>query len=94
MAKKKVQLTELEAKFIEAIRERPQMKERFEAILAMSQSSEGKIKTADEIEAALILEVQKLGAITMKEWAAGAEQASGQAHQKENPGSHCTKKND
>ena len=54
MAKKKVKLTDLEEKFIESIRERPQMRERFEAILAMSLSSEGEIKTADEIEAALI----------------------------------------
>ena len=92
MAKKKLELSELEVKFIEGMRKRPQMGKRMEAILAMSQSVEGEIKSADEIEGMLIEEVRRLGAATMEEWAEGAEQVIGQAHQKKNPGSYSAKK--
>lgn len=92
MAKKKADLSESERKLIEAMRKRPRMKERIEAILAMSMSAEGEIKSADEVEAMLIEEVRALGATTMEEWGAGAEEALGAAHQKENPGSYCAKK--
>ena len=94
MGKKKLELSELEVKFIEGMRKRPQMGKRMEAILAMSQSVEGEIKSADEIEGMLIEEVRQLGAATMEEWAEGAEQVIGQAHQKKNPGSYSAKKKD
>jgi len=60
--------------FIEGMCERPQMKRRMEAILAMSQSVKGEIKSADEIEGMLTEEVRHLGAATMEESAAGAQQ--------------------
>ena len=92
MAKRKVELSAGEQKLIEGLRKRPRMKERMAAILAMSESTEGGIKSADEIEAMLVEEVRQLGASTMEEWAAGAEQVIGEAHQRETPGSYCTKK--
>jgi hypothetical protein len=83
MEKKKVELSESESKFIEAMRKRPQMSKRFEAILAMSMSEgEDDVKKADEIEAMLVEEVRRLG----------AEQVIGQAHQKKHAGSYCAKK--
>lgn len=92
MAKKKIELSEEEQRLVESLRKRPQMKERIKAIVEMSLSEEGKIKTADEIEGKLIQEVRQLGAATMEEWGAGAEKALGEAHQRKNPGSYPTKK--
>jgi len=93
MPKKKLELSESEERVVEAMRSRPQMRERIEAILTMSLSTEGQeVKKADEIEAMLIKELRALGASTMREWGAGAEQVIAQRHQKENPGSYCTKK--
>lgn len=93
MPKKKLEMSESEERVVEAMRKRPQMSERIEAILAMSLSSEGQeVKKADEIEAMLIEQLRALGASTMREWGAGAEQAIAQKHQKENPRSYCTKK--
>lgn len=45
----------------------PQLLERFEAILELSQSDE--LKTVDEIEGVLIEEVRKLGGETLGSWA-------------------------
>ena len=92
MAKKKVELSEEELGLVENLRKRPQMKERIKAILELSVSEEGKIKSADEIEAKLIQEVRQLGATTMEEWGSGAEKALGEAHQRKNPGSYPSKK--
>ncbi len=92
MAKKRMELSESEAKIIEGMRKRPQMSKRIEAILELSQSVDGEVKSADEIEGMLIKEVRRLGAATMEEWAAGAEQSIGRSHQEKNPGSYCAKK--
>jgi hypothetical protein len=54
MAKKRIELSECEAKMIERMRRRPQMSKRIEAILELSLSEEGEVKTADEIERMLI----------------------------------------
>lgn len=86
------ELSKSEERVVKAMRKRPQMRARIEAILAMSLSGEGQeVKKADEIEAMLIEELRALGANTLREWRAGAEQVA-QKHRKENPGSYITKK--
>lgn len=50
----------------------PELLERFEAILELSQSDE--LKTLDEIEGVLIEEVRKLGGETLGSWASRREQ--------------------
>ena len=93
MPKKKLELSESEERVVEAMRRRPQIRERMEAILSLSLSHEGQeVKKADEIEAMLIEELRALGASTMQEWGAGAEEAIAEKHRKEHPGSYCTKK--
>ena len=93
MAKKKISLTEQETQMIERLRRRPALSKRFEAILELSDSEQGPVKTADEIEALLIEEIRRLGHTTMEQWAVGAESRIGQEHKESHPGSYCAKKN-
>jgi len=67
-------LSPKETRFIELLREQPQMMERLESILALADATDGPLKTADEIEELLIEEVRKLGNATIREWAGKAEQ--------------------
>ena len=48
--------------------------ERFEAILELTESEGGKLRTADEVEDLLVEEVRRLGNRAMHDWAGGAEQ--------------------
>lgn len=63
-----------EQRLVEALRERPELRERFEAILALTDSQEGALRSADEIEELLIEEVRRLGRGAMEQWAKGAEE--------------------
>jgi hypothetical protein len=67
-------LSSAEARLIELLREQPEMMERFQSIVALSNAAEGPLKTADEIEELLIEEVRKLGNATMREWASKAQE--------------------
>ena len=93
MAKKKISLTEQETQMIERLRSSPRLRKRFEAILELSDSEQGVVKTADEIEAMLIEEIRGLGHTTMEQWALGAEKRIGTKHKESHPGSYCAKKN-
>jgi len=93
MAKKKISLTEQETQMIERLRSSPGLKKRFEAILELSESERGVVKTADEIEAMLIEEIRGLGHTTMEQWALGAEKRIGKEHKESHPESYCAKKN-
>ncbi len=66
MAKKKISLTEQETQMIERLRGRPALSKRFEAILDLSDSEQGAVKTADEIEALPREEIRRLGHTTME----------------------------
>jgi Mn-dependent DtxR family transcriptional regulator len=57
-------LSEAERELIERLRERPELLERFAAIVELSASTE-KIKQADEIEELLVEEIRRLGNVTM-----------------------------
>lgn len=91
MGKKPIQLSEEEIRHIEMLRQRPELRERFEAILAISHV-EGEVRSADEVEELLIEEVRKLGNASMKQWAKEAEARVGQQHQEKTPGSYSGKK--
>ena len=58
---------------LEWLRRRPDLWERFEAILALSGVENGEWRTADEIEALLVEEVRRLGRAAMHDWAVQAE---------------------
>lgn len=93
MVKTQIPLTEEEIAHITQLRKRPELLERFAAILEISNGEDGQIKSADEVEALLIESVRKLGNASMVQWAKEAELRAGVAHQKQNPGSYCGKKN-
>jgi hypothetical protein len=63
-----------EINLIKQLREHPELQERFQAILALANATDGPLKTADQIEDMLVEEVRKLGNATMQEWAAKAQQ--------------------
>jgi len=66
--------TQREARLLERLRRRPDLWERFEAILALTDAEEGELHTADEVETQLIEEVRRLGSEAMHDWAAQAEE--------------------
>lgn len=78
-------LSQSELKLIQRLRKQPKMMERIQRILEISNSSEGPLKTADEIEELLLEEMRRLGNDTMTEWATQAEVRIGQELQKQDP---------
>lgn len=70
--KKKVTATE--AKLLEQLRAHPEMLERMQSILELASNQEGPLKTADEVEEALIEQIRQLGHTTMTQWAKTAEE--------------------
>ena len=78
-------LSQSELKLIRRLRKQPKMMERVQRILEIANSSEGPLKTADEIEELLLEEMRRLGNDTMTEWATQAEQRVGQEVQRQDP---------
>ena len=78
-------LSPSELNMIRRLRTQPKMMERVQRILEISNSSEGPLKTADEIEELLLEEMRRMGNDTMTEWATQAEQRVGQELQKQDP---------
>ena len=76
-------LSQSERSLIRRLRKQPKVMERVQRILEISNSSEGPLKTADEIEELLLEEMRRLGNDTMREWATQAEKRVGQELQKE-----------
>jgi hypothetical protein len=70
----KARLNAQEVDLIKKLRRQPKIMERVQRILEISQTSEGPIKTADEIEELLLEEMRRLGNATMNEWAAQAHE--------------------
>jgi hypothetical protein len=62
-----------EKRFMDELRQRPELLERFETILELTRSDDGALRSADEVEALLVEEVRRLGNRAMHEWAEGAE---------------------
>ncbi len=63
-----------EERFLERLRQHPELRARFESILELAHSTEGPLKTADQVEALLIQELRVLGNTSMNHWATQAEQ--------------------
>ncbi len=77
---------------MEALRERPELMERFEAIVALTDSQEGELRSADEVEELLVEEVRRLGSGAMHQWAQGAEERAARELRKEHPQAGVRKK--
>jgi hypothetical protein len=88
----KQQLTDLEMRLIEQLRRHPEMMDRFQGILDLAGSTDGPLKTADEVEELLIEEVRKLGHATMSQWAIGAEERVSQELKEQQSGVLSRKK--
>jgi len=63
-----------EKQFLEALRQHPELRARFQSILELTCNAEGPVKTADAVEAQLIEALRQLGHESMNQWAAQAEQ--------------------
>ncbi len=72
-----LELSTKEKELIEQLREHPDVMERVQSILAITDSSSG-VKRADEIEGLLVDEMRRLGNTTMSSWAARAEERLGE----------------
>lgn len=63
-----------EKQFLEALRQYPELRVRFQSILELTHHAEGPVKTADAVEGQLIEVLRQLGHESMNLWAAQAEQ--------------------
>jgi hypothetical protein len=78
-----------EKRFLEKLRSYPELLERFEAILEITEAPTG---TADQIEELLVAEVRRLGNKAMQEWAQGAEEQAAQELRQKTPRARVRKK--
>jgi hypothetical protein len=69
----KSELSAAERQLIEKLRQRPQMMERVQSILAIAEEASGAM-TADQVEGLLVEEMRKLGNTTLRDWAGGVQQ--------------------
>jgi hypothetical protein len=96
MANKKAEqkkITAQEMQLIERLREHPELRERFQAVLDITAAGEGRLKTADEVEGLLIEEMRRLGHRSMTDWAVRAEQRLGEELKQKDPSVYAGKKN-
>jgi hypothetical protein len=94
MKKKKAaeQFTPTEIKLVERLRERPEMMARVQEIMALADSEEGPLKTADEVEELLIAAIRQLGNETMGQWASQAEERVSRELKEQDPTVRSRKK--
>jgi hypothetical protein len=62
-----------EKRFLERLRQHPELLARFESILELAHSTDGPLKTADQVEELLIEKLRQLGNVSMNQWAQGSE---------------------
>ena len=62
-----------EKRFLERLRQHPELRARFESILELAHTTEGPLQTADQVEELLIQELRHLGQTSMNQWATQAE---------------------
>ena len=82
-----------EKRLLAALRNHPQLFERFEAIAALSHSQHAEPLNADQVEELLVEELRKLGNQTMEHWAIETEERLAQQLQAGTPGARLRKKN-
>jgi len=63
-----------ELRFLERLRQQPELLARFESILELTRNAHGPVQTADQVEELLIQELRQLGHTSMNQWATQAEQ--------------------
>lgn len=83
--KNKFKPTEPEIQLLEKLRRSPQMRERLEPILDLVLNPDGNLD-AHQIEALLIVEMNKLGNQTLQSWAQELEQSQSQIARSQHPG--------
>jgi hypothetical protein len=83
---------EREQRLIEKLRKRPQLMERLESIVGMSEVDDERLPTADEVEERLVEEIRRLGNEVMGQWAQNAETRVGQELEQRKPGVGVRKK--
>ena len=81
-----------EARLIEQLRQHPEMMERVQSILAITNHTAGPLKTADEVEELLIQEMRQLGNRSMRQWATHAEARVSQELKEQDPTLRSRKK--
>lgn len=81
-----------EKRFLEKLRSRPELLERFEAILELTEAEGGPLRTADQIEELLVEEVRRLGNRAMQDWAGRAEGRAADELRQGTPGVRLRKK--
>jgi hypothetical protein len=67
------ELSPAEVQLMQQLRDHPEMLERLRSILDLTRNADGPLKTADEVEELLILELRRLGHTSMTQWAKQAE---------------------
>ena len=95
MANKKAEQQKISAQemqLIERLREHPELLERFQAVLDITATGEGRLKTAEEVEVLLIEEMRRLGNSSMTDWAASAEKRLGEELKRKDPSVYAGKK--
>ena len=94
MAKQRMIKSDREEQLLEQLRRHPELFERFQAILDLSDPAKGLLATADEIEERLVDEVRRLGKSTLESWADQREEEAAQEFKAEHPDARYGKKND
>jgi hypothetical protein len=62
-----------EQRFLERLRQHPELLSQFENILELAHNTDGPLKTADQVEELLIEKLRQLGNVSMNQWAQRAE---------------------
>lgn len=62
-----------EQRFLERLRQHPELQSQFESILELAHNADGPLKTADQVEELLIEQLRQLGNASMNQWAQRAE---------------------
>lgn len=80
--------------FADRLLERPELFEEFESILKLAEggTEDGRVLSADEVEARLVEAVRKLGNRTMHSWAHQAQEHALEACKDEHPKARLKKK--
>jgi hypothetical protein len=67
-----------EKQFLQRLRHRPELRERFQSIMELTDNAAGPLKTADQMEELLIQELRHLGSTSMNDFATQAEKRVGE----------------
>jgi hypothetical protein len=81
-----------EQRLTEGLRRHPELRERFEAILELTEAKGEKLLNANEVEERLIQEVREVGNLAMSDWAREAEARVAQELKQTHPGTRILKK--